>query len=176
MGGITIGLYGQKPAFDNFLRKNKHGRRNFKQRQWLEQFQSGLGRFRIACPGFIKDNLRCKQFMITTTGFPPIAAWSAGGPFAQGRERGEIPDNLELLFQQRFSQLVNSKSQFCAAQAANFDSVCYRFLKLSPLRASASPREICSGCLKLNAYKLKTSSPSPEPEKRQELIANSIPC
>jgi hypothetical protein len=41
---------------------------------------------------------------------------------------------------------------------------------------SAPPREICSGCLKLNAYKLKTSSPSPEPEKRQELIANSIPC
>ena len=138
MGRITIGLYGQKSAFDNFLRKNEHGRRNFKQRQWLEQFQSGLGRFRIACPGFIKDNLRCKLFMITTTGFPPIAAWSAGGPFAQGHERGEIPDNLELLFQQRFSQLVNSKSNFCAAQAANFDSVCYRFLKLSP--PSAPPR------------------------------------
>ncbi len=29
----------------------------------------------------------------------------------------------------------------------------------SPLRASTSPREICSGCLKLNAYKLKTSIP-----------------
>jgi hypothetical protein len=50
--------------------------------------------------------------------------WSAGAPFAQGHEQVEIPDNLELLFRQRFSQLVKSKtkSKFRALQAAIFDS------------------------------------------------------
>jgi hypothetical protein len=49
--------------------------------------------------------------------------WSAGAPFAQGHEQVEIPDNLELLFRQRFSQIVKSKtkSKFRALQAAIFD-------------------------------------------------------
>jgi hypothetical protein len=45
-------------------------------------------------------------------------------PFAQGHEQVEIPDNLELLFRRRFSQIVKSKtkSKFRALQAAIFDS------------------------------------------------------